>query len=207
MDGLVAMEIDRLKHAKPKPAGWDFLWFLGRSEIYSDLSTDNKRGIQCKTHKNVCILQKDAPFALTPDTRLQWAWCVDELPSDFPEYTLPTHDYMSIAVEFDNGQDLTYYWSHSVPVETCYRCPLPTWNSRETHLVVRSGHDGLGQWIDESRNVYEDCRKAYGEAPKRIVRVWLIANSLLQRKHGKCEYRDIRLTNGDAVLDVSLAAS
>ena len=171
------------------------MWFLGRSEIYHDEQTvQGDPSIHCHTKQNVCILQKDAPFDLTPDTRLEWTWKVDELPSDFEECTLPTHDYMSIAVEFDDGQDLTYYWSHSLPVETCYRCPLPTWNHRETHLVVRSGKRDLGKWLNESRNVYEDCVKAYGKAPKRIVRIWLIANSLLQRKQGICEYANIKLT-------------
>lgn len=204
VDGLVATELDRLRNRREKPAGWEFLWFLGRSEIYSDhTSNNNSATIECKTHENVCILQKDAPFDLTPDTRLEWTWRVDQLPSDYPEYTLPTHDYMSIAVEFDNGQDLTYYWSQSLPVETCYRCPLPTWNDRETHLVIRTGKKNLGEWLNESRNVFEDCRKAYGEPPKRIVRVWLIANSLLQRKCGMCEYKSIRLTDGERTFNVS----
>lgn len=204
VDGLVALELDRLRHARAKPRGWDFLWFLGRSEIYRELPSSNGTAhIQCETHQNVCILQKETPFDLTPGTRLEWAWKVDELPSDFAECTLPTHDYMSIAVEFDDGQDLTYYWSHSLPPETCYRCPLPTWNSRETHLVVRSGKKGLGQWLNESRNVYADCEKAYGTAPAKIVRIWLIANSLLQRKQGKCEYRDIQLTDDARTLEIA----
>lgn len=203
ISGLIASEIDRIQNAKPKPEGWDFLWFLGRSEIYHDAATPKgEPSIHCHTKQNVCILQKDAPFDLTPETRLEWTWKVDELPSDFAECTLPTHDYMSIAVEFDDGQDLTYYWSHSLPVETCYRCPLPSWNHRETHLVVRSGKQGLGEWLRESRNVYEDCGKAYGEAPKKIVRVWLIANSLLQRKQGICEYANAVLTDGNKTLRV-----
>lgn len=204
VEGLLATELDRLKHQPETPKGWDFLWFLGRSEIYREAESGNGDAtIECNTHQNVCILQKDASFELTPDTKLEWTWRVEKLPSDLPEYTLPTHDYMSIAVEFDDGQDLTYYWSASLPVETCYRCPLPTWNHRETHLVVRSGKERLGEWINESRNVYDDCQKAYGEVPKRIVRVWLIANSLLQRKYGVCEYQNIRLANNDTALSVT----
>ncbi len=204
VNGLVADEIDRLLHAKPKPEGWEFLWFLGRSEIYSDsVTARGEPSIHCHTRQNVGILQKPAPFDLTPQTRLEWIWKVDALPSQYAECTLPTHDYMSIAVEFDNGQDLTYYWSRALPVETCYRCPLPAWNHRETHLVVRSGQRGLGQWLSESRNVYEDCRKAYGEAPRKIVQVWLIAVSLLQRLEGVCDYKDIRLTDGVNTLKIA----
>lgn len=201
VESLIAGEIERLENPPKQPEGWNFLWFLGRSEIYRDAAEDDdgRKILQCRTHKNVSIIQHDAEMPLTPDVRLQWSWKVDELPSERSEITVPTHDYMSIAVEFDNGQDLTYYWSATLPPETVYRCPLPTWKDRETHVVIRSGREGLGQWLDESRSVHADCLEAYGEAPAKIVRVWLIANSLLQRKHGACDYADIRLVgNGNS---------
>ena len=83
-----------------------------------------------------------------PGTTLRWSWRVDQLPIDLAEDTLPSHDYVSIAAEFDDGQDLTYYWSAALPEGTVYRCPIPTWASRETHVVVRSGrgHAGTGCW-------------------------------------------------------------
>lgn len=203
-EGLIAGEIDRLEQPPKPPEDWSFLWFLGRSEIYRDATDEeDRKRIECRTHKNVSILQHEAEMPLTPDVRLQWSWKVDELPSERSEITVPTHDYMSIAVEFDNGQDLTYYWSATLPPETVFRCPLPTWKDRETHVVIRSGSEGLGRWLEESRNVHADCLEAYGEAPARIVRVWLIANSLLQRKHGACDYADIRLVSDDQTIEVS----
>jgi hypothetical protein len=42
-----------------------------------------------------------------------------------------------------------------------------------------------------------------GEPPARIVRIWLIANSVFQRGEGICDYADIRLlseTGEDQVL-------
>lgn len=202
-EGLFALELDRLQHAEPRPRGWEHLWFLGPSETYRDAQSERgEASIACDTHGDVDILRKDAPFALTPETELRWDWKVDRLPSAISEITLPTHDYMSIAVEFDNGQDLTYYWSAELPPETIYRCPLPTWKARETHIVVRSGKQGLGEWLNERRNVYRDCEWAYGEAPANIVRVWLIANSLCQRQHGQCEYANVELVSDSASLKV-----
>jgi hypothetical protein len=60
-------------------------------------------------------------------------------------------------------------------------------------VVVRSGHDGLGQWQDERRNLYQDYLKYMGEAPARSTRVWLIANSVFQRGVGDCDYAGIEL--------------
>ena len=99
-------------------------------------------------------------------------------------------------MEFDNGRDITYYWSSRLPVETGYDCPLPNWAGREFHVVVRSGAGGLAEWHDERRNLHADYRRYMGEPPARIVRVWLIANSVFQRGEGICEYADIVL-HGD----------
>ncbi len=206
VQGLLAGERERLARAagESEPAGWRHLWFLGPSEIYRRAPRDHHAdAICCSTHRDVAILQHDAELALMPDTRLHWSWKVDALPSSLREDSIPTHDYLSIAVEFDNGLDLTYLWSAALPVGTHFRCPLPTWKDRETHWVVRSGSAELGRWLDESRNVYDDYRIAIGgTVPTRIVRVWLIAVSLFQRGEGRCAYAGIRLSQGNTELKI-----
>ncbi len=188
--GLLAMEIDRLTVPISRPEGWEPLWLIGPTETFQQ----NSGGpIRCRTQADTAIVQKEVSAPLTPETRIRWSWKVDVLPSDFAEDSIPTHDYMSIAVEFDNGQDITYYWSAKLRPETSYRCPFPTWHDRETHVVVRSGTKGLGEWLWEERNLYLDYRRAIGTPPARIVGVWLIATSLFQRKEGRCEFADIEL--------------
>ncbi len=201
-DNLIAMEIDRLNSAVRMPEGWEYLWFMGPAEIYQDCKTaEDKPAICCHTHKDGGILQKSVVMPLNPNTKLSWAWKIDTLPSLVREDTLPTHDYLSIAVEFDNGQDITYYWSSALPVDTSYRCPIPTWNARETHVVVRSGLQGLGEWFNEERDVYSDYATAIGgPMPANIVKVWFIAVSLFQRKEGKCQYADIAFLTEDKKL-------
>ncbi len=117
---LVASEIDRLEHTVKPPHGWDYLWFLGPSEIYSvgQVAPSQRPSIACHTHRDAAILHKDVSVPLTRDLRLQWSWKVDALPCDGPENTLENHDYVSIAVEFDNGQDLTFFWSSQLPVNS-----------------------------------------------------------------------------------------
>ena len=90
---------------------------------------------------------------LKPGTKLSWAWRMEQLPSKVPEDTFPTHDYLSVAVEFDNGQDITYFWSCELPPETTFRCPIPTWTHRETHVVVGSGLDDVGRCLSEERDL------------------------------------------------------
>jgi hypothetical protein len=198
--GLVTCELDRLAAPVTPPGGWRYLWLLGDAEVFAPEADAH---IGCHTHGDVGILQHDVDVELTDATRLQWSWRVDELPSTLPEDTLPTHDYLSIALEFDNGQDLTWQWSSSLPVEHAYRCPIPTWAARETHIVVRSGTGELGRWLQEDRAVARDYAAAVGEPPRRIVRVWLIAVSVFQRQRGACSFGAIQIVDGDDVIAVT----
>jgi hypothetical protein len=201
--GLVLAEAERFDQPVPTPEPWDYLWYLGPGEIFrSGVTHDGRPAIGCRTHGDAGILRRDARAALRPGTKLRWSWRVDELPIDLAEDTLPSHDYLSIAVEFDDGQDLTYYWSAALPQGTVYRCPLPTWKDKETHVVVRCGKAGLGQWLDEERDLHADYTRILGGPAREVVRVWLIANSLFQRGQGRCEYASIHLETNERTLTV-----
>jgi len=204
IEGLLAGEQDRLANPPVPPKDWSYLWTLGPAEIFHDKPPPSPaRHIMCRTCRDVGILRKPVSMPLTPSTRLTWRWRIDTLPSTLREDTIPTHDYLSIAVEFDDGQDLSYYWSAALPPGTIYRCPLPTWKNRETHMVLRSGAVGLGKWQTESRLLHTDYASAIGSPPARIVAVWLIANSLFQRREGTCEYADITIETPDEIVAVS----
>ena len=85
-----------------------------------------------------------------------------------------------MAIEFDNGQDLTYLWSSCLPVGTSFRCPIPWWDKHETHIVRRSGQEGLGTWVEELQPIFDDYKTSVGGPwPSRIVGVWLIGVSPL----------------------------
>jgi Protein of unknown function (DUF3047) len=189
--------------APPPPERWDYLWYVGPAEIYRPaLTAEGRQAIACRTHGDAGILHRDARMPLAPGTRINWSWRVEQLPTDLPEDTLPSHEYLSIAVEFDDGQDLTYYWSASLPVGTVYRCPLPNWTHKETHVVVRSGGSELGRWLDEERDLHTDYARCIGGPAREVVRIWLIANSVLNRGEGRCEYAGIRLSSGDRKIEV-----
>ena len=186
------------------PQGWSPLWRVGSSEVYRQTAGDTwPARIRCNCHGDGGILKYPVDIPLDASTRLDWRWRVTALPSAVAEDSTPTHDYLSIAVEFDNGLDLTYMWSVSLPVGYAFKCPFPWWDKRETHQVVRSGAADMGRWQDESQPILADYEKAIGgPAPTRIVGVWLIAVSVFQRKPGNCEYQAIRLSGTQGTLTV-----
>jgi len=216
---LLACEIDRLQNAVKPPAGWEYLWWLGQSEIYGagPPSPAQRPSITCYTQRDAAILHKDVSLPLSADTRLCWSWKVDKLPCQLPENTLEGHDYLSVAVEFDNGQDLAFFWSSQLPVDTGFRCPIPTWTARETHVVARSGGNLLGRWVDDERPLYTYYERFVGTIGKRddghdprvmappthITRIWLIANSMFKRQEGRCEYGAIELQTAGTVIRVN----
>lgn len=204
-DSVFGPALQRLQAPVRTPPGWHYLWRLGQGEIFSLAPTADAASPElcCHTAGDVGILQFPVDLPLTPEVRLDWSWCVTELPSRLPEHIQPTHDYLSIAVEFDNGLDLTWLWSAELPVGTVFQCPLPWWDQRETHWVVRSGHADLGRWCAESRSLLADYQRAIGGTPpQRIVGVWLIANTAFQRGVGQCRYRGIELVDGSFRLAV-----
>jgi Protein of unknown function (DUF3047) len=195
-----AAELAALRNPKRTPPGWDNLWEVGDAEAFEITAQGT---IQCDIADDAAILQKAVSAPLTPATRLRWSWKVDRLPSQHAENLVANHDYVSLAVEFDNGQDLTYQWSAALEPEYSYRCPISSWRDRETHLVIRSGGGELGRWIDEEREVCRDYQRAAGKPPARIVAVWLIAVSIFQHGVASAEYRNIELRSGSEVLRVS----
>lgn len=196
--GRVQNELDRLAAGDTTPPGWQYLWNLGPAEIYRQRNdATGKACIHCHTQQDTGILQYPINLPLLESSTLSWRWCIEQLPSLLREDTVPSHDYLSIAVEFDNGRDITYYWSRNLPTGFGFDCPLPNWKGKEYHVVVRSGEQGLGEWLDQSRNLYQDYQQYMGPAPARIVKVWLIANSVFQRLEGVGQYSDIAITSDD----------
>ena len=198
---LFSETLSRLQQPVKPPEGWRYFWRLGESEIFQAHAEDGS--LCCHTHADGGILQFPVDIPLEDDLQFSWQWCVDQLPSQLPEHIQPTHDYLSIAIEFDNGLDLTYMWSSNLAVDTIFQCPLPWWDQREIHWVLRNDPGELGQWLDEHRNVLADYRKAIGgPLPNNLVAVWLIANSAFQRGIGECCYRNIALQSASQSLEI-----
>jgi hypothetical protein len=201
--GVASSERERLALGDPAPPGWHYLWHLGDAEIFHPAADPSGApALDCEVTGDVGILQRDAAFPLRPGTEIAWRWRVDALPGLVREDSVPSHDYLSLAVEFANGLDLTYYWSKELPVGAAYWCPLANWKQREFHVVVRSGDAGLGTWHDERRDLHADALEYFGAHPGDIVRVWLIAVSVFKRQPGKCSYAGIELRDGNEKLAV-----
>jgi hypothetical protein len=193
--GLLGSEVARLERDRKLPAGWSNLFSLGGGqEIFSQ---GDGGEIICDSAGNASIIERPLSLPLAAHPRLGWRWKIDQLPSAVPEDQAPTHDYLSIGVKFEDGQDLTYFWSAQLPQGKVFRCPLVGWNAIETHMVVQSGQADLGTWQRLERDIAADYSAHIGGSAKAMSHVWLLAVTPFQRRRGSCRYTDIKITTAD----------
>ncbi len=191
----------RLRSPAVPPKGWQYLAETGQAEIFRDdtARAPHAHGAACAreilldAEDDQGIITHPADFPLGPDTRLCWRWSAECLPSRLAEDRPQTHDYFSIATEFDNGRDLTWIWSAALAPGTHFPCPVAAWSARETHFVVQRGNPQAGEWHAHNRGVHADVGVAMGTPPSRIVRVWLICVATFQHARACARFADIRL--------------
>lgn len=127
------------------PPGYDAVFNL------DDAPTGDGTLLHVHNDNDAGNLLIDVAYPLTERTTLRWNWRVDKLPSGRAEDTEQTHDYLAIAVMFDNGQVLSYIWSSVLPAGAIFACPSPRWKDRETHLVLYSGSARLAEYQGDGR--------------------------------------------------------
>lgn len=188
-----------LSSRKSLPEGFFYLPYLGRSNVWDAGAADGRNGIRAETSDDVGIVKLPLDLPLTADTVFSFEWRYDSLPALGPETEARFHDYLSIALEFDNGQDLTWMWSRELEPGTHFGCPLPWWDARETHFVLSSGPENLGTWERHDRKVLADYRESIAvPEPRRIVGIWFIANSLFGRQPGAASFANVSIRDGNS---------
>jgi hypothetical protein len=177
-----AAEIE-LDAKKTLPDDFNYLWFLGSSNIFEKYSDGSRQGVHINTDNDGGIIKKPLDIPLSSNTKISFDWLYRTLPALASETSAASHDYMSIAIEFDNGHDITWMWSRDLPEESSFACPLPGWESRETHIVLQSGSEDLGKWYSHTRSIQDDYQSSVGgEHPSKIVVVWIIGNAIFGRQ-------------------------
>ena len=83
---------------------------------------------------------------------------------------------------------LEYVWGDGAPPETVI---VNTWTSRIRMLMLEVGSERAGQWVTETRNVYEDYKRAYGEEPGKITAVAIVTDTDATGEKSTGYYGDI----------------
>lgn len=156
--------------------------------------------------KPVVIDPKEYPI-------VRWRWKVDNVlqrsdvalkeGDDFPARLYITFEYdpdkVSVGkkLKFKAGQALfgdipiaalNYIWETKTPVGTIVE---NAYTDFAKMVIVESGTQKVGMWIDEERNIYEDYKKAFGEEPPMINGVAIMSDTDNTKEQATAYYGDI----------------
>jgi hypothetical protein len=124
------------------------------------------RGDNSTISKEIKVDVKEFPV-------LTWRWKMSTLPAGGDCRRKATDDEAGqVYVTFPRfpstvrSRIIGYVWDTTAPAGTIVKSQS---SALVTYVVVRSGAAEVGRWLTETRNVYDDYKRIYGEAPTETV--------------------------------------
>lgn len=199
------------------PRGWE-RWTLSKlkkSTQYELVDYDGKTVVKASAQASASGLMHRLQIEPGKYPLLHWRWKVAGLiPSadntrrhseDSPVRVVVSFDGdtdslpLEDRVFFDNirlltGQQLPYatlmyIWENRAPKNQVIANPH---TSRIKMIVVESGRDKVGSWQEVTRNVAEDFRRAFGEAPGKITAIGIMTDTDNTGENVHAYYGDIQ---------------
>jgi len=145
---------------------------LGKPAYDLEIVSDDGQPVlhlRSKGETSAIIRDLKASVDLKETPIIEWRWKVITLPTGGNACQKSTDDEAAQVYvawlrspEAVRSRIIGYVWDSTAPAGTICKSQK---TSTVTYIVLRSGADELGKWITERRNVVEDFRKIYGEAP------------------------------------------
>jgi Protein of unknown function (DUF3047) len=175
------------------PQGWELSVKTG--EAHLQLVQDNgKQVLQMRSERASFSLQKQVRIALQASPVLVWQWKVTELPRGGDFRRSNTDDQAAqLIVAFSSSRFLTYIWDSTAPKGLVAAAPAPVFK-KIFAVVMESGSQNLSNWITERRNLLDDYKKAFGEAPEVIEGVRIQINSQHTQSRAEAYWQSIAVT-------------
>lgn len=151
--------------------GWKSRSFDGETR-YRVVSHVGRQALHAVSNASASGLYREVTVDLKRTPYLHWSWRVGNLLATRDERSKPGDDYPArVYVVFSSGpflwrtRAINYVWSSHQPAGSEWPNAY-TANARM--VAVRSGAAAVGQWVHESRNVYDDYRRAFGSEPGEV---------------------------------------
>jgi Protein of unknown function (DUF3047) len=122
---------------------------------------------------------------------LSWKWKVTQLPKGGDFRRSKSDDQAAqLFLAFTETKAIVYIWDTTAPqglMESTSPVPFMTVKV----VVVRSGPAELGKWVTETRNVYEDYKKLYGDEPPVVKGIRFQINSQHTKTSAESYFADV----------------
>ncbi len=145
---------------------WKKMVLNGEVE-YKLIKAGEKGYIHALSESSCSALYYTVVFRLKSYPILKWKWRILRFPDISKARTDEERDDYAARVyvifpflNFSSSRFLEYIWAENIPTETVIDSPF---SDNVKLIVVRSGREPEGEWASETRNVYEDYARAFGE--------------------------------------------
>jgi len=167
---------------------------------YEVVEEDGQRCIKATSNASASALYFEIDFDPKEYPFLTWRWKVsnilakgDELKKEGDDYAARVYVVFPSAL-FWRTKAVNYIWANKLPVGQAVPNPF---TSNACMIVVRSGPDHVGQWLDEKRNLLEDYRKCFGKDPPKAGAVAIMTDTDNTGEQAVGWYGPIRLLYKD----------
>ena len=146
---------------------WESKSFNGQT-IYSIVNYKGKRALKAQSDGDGSglLLKKKIDLQKTPF--LNWSWLIEKKLPTLNERIKAGDDYVArVYVVINTGvmawsvKSINYVWSSSQNKGQIWKNPY--FGSKVKMFAIRGKEDGVGQWYNEKRNVYQDLIKQFGD--------------------------------------------
>jgi hypothetical protein len=172
------------------PTGWQLKEKYGKADFAitkdGDIST-----VRFRSANTSFSLQRAVNVDLKRFPILTWKWKVTKLPEGGDFRKSKTDDQAAqLFIAFTKTKSIVYVWDSSAPQGlTEDTTPVPLMHVAV--VVVQSGIASTGKWITETRNVYEDYKKIFGEEPPSAGGIRLQINSQHTKTSAESYFADV----------------
>jgi len=197
------------------PDGWKPLTFkkIPKHTSYEVVKDGESVVVKAMSDASASGLTKEVRIDPEEYPIIRWRWRVENLlkrsdvnrkdGDDYPARLYITFEYDSDKVSFGKklkfkaGQAifgdipigaLNYIWETKVPVGTIID---NAYTDFAKMIVVESGPQKVGIWVDEERDIYEDYKRAFGEEPPMINGVAIMSDTDNTKERATAYYGDI----------------
>ena len=218
-DTPAVLEVGRFSTSPPGSAhtdGWKPLAFkkIPTPTAYELVVDADTVVVKATSNAAASGLIKEVTINPTVFPIVRWRWKVGNILSrsdvtrksgdDYPARLYITFEYDPAKVSFGKKLKykagralfgdipiaaLNYIWDTNTPVGTIVD---NAYTDFAKMIVVESGGAKVGGWVEESRNVFEDYRQAFGEEPPLINGVAIMTDTDNTKERAVAYYGDIR---------------
>jgi hypothetical protein len=200
------------------PSGWEPLVFkkIPRATQYDVIEEGATRVLRARSQNSASGLVRKLAVDVKRYPILHWRWKVDRVIAkgdlrtkegdDYPARIYVTFAYDPAAVDFTTRMKyrvgrllfgelpvsaLNYIWDTTAPLGTVADS---SYTDLSKMIVVESGPERTGEWVEETRNIYEDFLSAFGREPSPVNGIAVMTDTDNTGETATAYYGDIFMT-------------